>query len=249
MRTTLLILSALVVLALPTSALAKEVSAMKVCGPGNCTTLRDRALLTPLVTNAGAHAATPRPAPFYRVTLEVSEPGHGIVGGWKTWYVPSAALFQGRDEGNSPYWYAPLANALVYLRDHLAKIDPYPAPRFTRVELGTKPVRDPASYAALFDPGLARTSEYADDWQPVTIAAKANPWTADVLLSYSPSKNVFWHGSERVHLTSRLAANLEGGRSALAAAPAGSSPWGWVGGGAAALVVGGGIFGILRGRK
>jgi hypothetical protein len=249
MRTTLLIVSALVVLALPTPALAKEVSAMKVCGPSDCTTLRDRALLTPLVTNAGAHAATPRPAPFYRVTLRVSEPGHGLVGGWKTWYVPSAALFQGRDESNSPYWYAPSARALAYVRAQLADIDPYPAPRFTRVELGTTAVSDPASYTALFDPRLARATEYADDWQPVTITAKANPWTADVLLSYSPSKNVFWHGSERLRLPGRLAANLEGGRSAFAAAPAGSSPWGWVGGGAAALVVGGGLVGFLRTRK
>jgi hypothetical protein len=249
MRTTLLTLSALVALALPTQALAKEVSAMKLCGPGACTTLRDRALLTPLVTNAGPQAPTPRPAPFYRVTILVSEPGHGLVGAWKTWYVPSAELFQGRDEGNSPYWYAPSADALAYVRAQLARVEPYAAPRFTRVELGTTAVRDPASYASLFDPKLARATEYADDWKPLTITAKSNPWTSGVLLSYSPSRNVFWHGSERVRLPGRLAANLEAGRSALAAAPAGGSPWGWVGGTAAAIVVGGGIFGILRARK
>jgi hypothetical protein len=250
MRTTLLTLSGLLALALPATALAKEVSAMKVCGPSACTTLRDRALLTPLVTNAGPQAATPRPAPFYRVTILVSEPGHGLVGSWKTWYVRSAALFQGRDEGNSPYWYAPSERALAYVNDRLAHLEPYAAPRFTRIELGTTSVRDPGSYTALFDPRLARATEYADDWKPLTITAKTNPWTDGVLLSYSPSQNVFWHGSERVRLPDRLAANLEAGRSALAAAPAGASPWGWIGGGAgAALVFGGGIFGFLRFRK
>jgi hypothetical protein len=249
MRTTLVILPALIALALPTSAFAKEVSAMRVCGPTDCTTLRDRALLTPLIRNTGPQAPTPRPAPFYRVTLVVSEPGHGLVGGWKTWYVPSVALIQGRDEANSPYWYAPSAAALTFLRTHLAGIDPYPSPRFTHVELGTRAARDPGSYTALFDPGLARATEYADDWKPVTITATSNPWTDGVLLSYSPSQNVFWHGSERVRLPGRLAANLEAGRSALAAEPAGGSPWGWVGGPAAALVIGGGIFGFLRARR
>jgi hypothetical protein len=130
MRASLLTLSALIALALATSAFAKEVSAMKVYGSSDCTTLRDRALLTPLIRNTDPEAATPRPAPFYRVTLLVSEPGHGFVGGWKTWYVPSAALLQGRDEGNSPYWCAPSPQALAFLRTQLAGIEPYPTPRF-----------------------------------------------------------------------------------------------------------------------
>jgi hypothetical protein len=249
MRTTVLTVSASVALALPGPAFAKEVSAMKVCGRDDCITLKNRSLLTPIIESGGRPAATPRPAPFYRVTFQVSEPGHGLVGGWDTWYVPSPSLFQGRDEANTPYWYAPNANTLAYLRGRLATVKPYPAPRFTRVELGTTSVREPMSYAALFDPKFARTDEYADDWKPVTITATANPWTADVLLSYSPDKNVLWRGRERVRLPDRLAANLESGRSALASAPDRRSPWRWIGGTVAALVLGGGAFGLLRGRS
>ena len=83
----------------------------------------------------------------------------------------------------------------------------------------------------------------------MTITAAANPWTEDVLLSYSPSRNIFWHGRERVRLPGRLAAKLEAGRSALASVPDEGSPWSWVGGTAAALLFGGGVFGILRGRR
>ena len=65
---------ALVLLALPAPASAKEPLALTVCGTDGCRTTRDRAALRP------AMEATPQAVPdeggaFYRLRMTIGEPG------------------------------------------------------------------------------------------------------------------------------------------------------------------------------
>jgi hypothetical protein len=233
----LVVLVALAALAAPANALAKEISGAKICGASGCVTSTDKdALMQVVQSSAPVPERAPGPAPYYKVTFRVTEPGHGPVGGWDAWFVPSAGLLSTRGESGAPEWSALDDPAVAFLEGAVAALQPFPTPRFTRVLVGTRPVRDPNSYRALFTPAWPLVADSASDWKPITIDASAhNPWTDGVQVLYSPSKNVVWRGADRVHVPARIAANIEARRSLRAPGQSPNRAWAWAAG-AAALV-------------
>jgi hypothetical protein len=244
----LVVLAALAVLAAPANAAAKEISAAKICGPSSCVTSTDKGALMQLMASSAPVSAPPGPAPYLKLTFQVTEPGHGLVGGWDAWFVPSAGILSTRGEFGSPQWSTVDAKTVAFLKTAAATVDPFPAPRFTRVLYGTRPARDPNSYRVLFDSRWPVVFDSASDWKPITIVASAhNPWTDGLQLLYSPKGNVLWRGVDRFRVPSRIAANIEGRRSLAAAAPKPNRAWAWALG--AAAVFGLAAAAVVRRRR
>jgi hypothetical protein len=82
-------------LAIPATAVAKEIKQANVCGASACTTVKDRTLLESLVTDGGVTAAPPAGA-FYRVTI-VLDTGDGHSQDFTTVMVPGRDAIQGED--------------------------------------------------------------------------------------------------------------------------------------------------------
>ena len=243
------VLVALAALTVPANAAAKEISAAKVCGASACVTTTDKAALMQM-TQSSTPLATRPPAPtsYYEITLEVSEPDHGVVGSWNAWFVPTAGTLSTRGESGSPEWSSIGSESVDFLKTTAANLEPFPTPTFTRVLLGRRAVRDPNSYRGLFDPSWPLVATSASDWKPITIfASAANPWTDGSHLLYSPRKNVLWRGAERLRVPAQIAANIEARRSLLAPAKSGNAAWAWAAGGAAAAAAVAGV--AVRSRR
>lgn len=173
----------------------------------------------------------PRPSPYYTISFRMSEPGHGVVGRWNAWWVPSTGALGAPGESGSPVWSSISGRAREFLTQRTAALAPFPTPRLRRVLVGTRPVRDPNSYLRLLTPAWPVSAESASDWKRIVVTASApNPWSAHAHLLYSPSTNVLWRGAERFDVPKRIAANIEAGRSLDAAAPGRSYEWAWAAG-------------------
>jgi hypothetical protein len=232
------------------TANAKEISAAKVCGASACVTTTDKAALLRMAESSGplSPTAAPKPAPYYKVTFQVTEPGRGTIGGWDAWYVPSKGVLSTIGESGSPEWSAFGADSREFARRIVAELTPFPTPTLTRVLIGNRSVRDPNSYLALFDPSWRLTTNFATDWKTIAVTASAkNPWTDGVQLLYSPRKDILWRGASRLQVPHRIAANIEARRSLTAAGHGRRLAWGWVAGGG--LLVGGPAAASVRRRR
>jgi hypothetical protein len=178
----------------------------------------------------------PRPSRYYTIRLQMSEPGHGVVGHWDIWWIPSTGALAAPGDSGWAQWSRISNAANAFLRRQTVDTRPFPAPRLTRVFIGGRPARDPNSYLELFASSWPVSYESASDWQRITIVATApSPWTNHVSLQYSPSTNVLWRGAERFEVPARIAANIEAARSLDAAASGRSYAWAWAAGAAALL--------------
>jgi len=86
----------LLALAAAPQVAAKEVESVTACGIGDCTTSRAAGLLRAMTDIGPPTNAPPRPAPFYRLTVEIGDGGKAL-GRFRSWWVPSAARLHGED--------------------------------------------------------------------------------------------------------------------------------------------------------
>src|SRR5689334_417511 len=102
----LIVLLAFAALATAPAAAAKEIGAARICGVSACVTSTDEAALMRLAQSSAplGAAGIPKASPYYRIRFQVREPGHGVVGSWVSWWVPSKGAMSVLDESGSPAW-------------------------------------------------------------------------------------------------------------------------------------------------
>ena len=123
----------LVALALPASADAKEITAVRVCGAQSCTRLTDHAAMQAFMNAGGYAEAAPRePQRSYLLRVEISEPGAHAVDHWTSYWLPRAGLIASRDESGEQLFTKVEPALDRVLRDAAAGRAARPARRFVR---------------------------------------------------------------------------------------------------------------------
>ena len=224
MKRTLLLLAAVsAALAAPTAATAKNISELKLCGPSSCATINDKNVLAEWMQSGdGGPTGTPPLAPYYRFDVTVTAgAGETFENGktsvtWSQWYVPSAHAVRGESESGAASWVVESGRAAEIFRNALHGIEPYAAPTITRATIGGRTVRDPASYARLFDAKWKIASDWsASDRRKIRLfSAAPSPWTdGKNTLLYSPKKRTLSRDGTVVAVPRSVAARLTRARS------------------------------------
>jgi hypothetical protein len=224
LKGTLLILATVgAALAIPTAAGAKNISALTLCGPSSCATIDDKDVLAGWMRSGDAGpTGTPPLAPYYRFDLTVTagagetfEDGKTSVT-WSQWYVPSTLAMRGESESGTAAWVVESGRAAEIMANAIRGVDPYPAPTITRATVGGRTVRDPASYARLFDAKWKSASDWsAGDRRKIRLySAAPSPWTdGKNTLLYSPKKRTLSRDGTVVSVPKSVAARLMHARS------------------------------------
>jgi hypothetical protein len=239
------------------SAAGKEVESAKVCGPSDCTILKDREKAA-LLAEAEAPGSPPPAASFYTVELKIDAEGQTST--FTLYYVPSTRMArpareQRGDAGPSvPAWSKVTPAAARVLRDAARRLEPFPKPRLASVRIGAKTVVDGAdSYLRLFE--LPRTSGALPGGLPVAYSQwidlrsqEPSPWTDGSRdLSFSPSAGLLERGGQVVRIPEKLLSDLRAGR-ALSARDGGGFPWPTLAGALAATLAGAFVIALLLRR-
>ena len=102
---------AAVLLFVPATAQAKEISKLSICGPSSCASITDPALLQQWMQADDGQSAPPAAvAPFLRLeTTGTAASGETFDGGttsvtWSDFYIPSAGVIRGTSERNLAAW-------------------------------------------------------------------------------------------------------------------------------------------------
>lgn len=127
------LLPLLAVLALPASAAAKEITAVRVCGVHSCTRLTDHAAMQAFMNAGGFAEAAPRtPQRSYLLRVEISEPHAQVVDQWTSYWLPDAGLIASRDDAGELLFTRVEPALERVLRDAAAGRPARPARRFVR---------------------------------------------------------------------------------------------------------------------
>ena len=158
------LLAAIAVLAVPTAAGAKEITAVDVCGADGCTRIENRAALRAF--EQGSELAQAPPAGrqrSYRLRIRVRDDTGASQVGWTSLWLPDAAVIA-FDDGQQGAPFTPVAPALSHAlrraaRGHTARAArryTQPPPPAARVaEVVPSPVRASASRRTTADGGPA----------------------------------------------------------------------------------------------
>jgi hypothetical protein len=123
---------AIAVLALPSAAAAKEITAVSVCGAHGCTRLTDHAEMRAFMDAGGIAEEAPRaPQRSYLLRIRISEPGSHHVD-WTSHWLPDAGLIASRDESTGLVFTAVDAQLTRVLRRAARGHAARPARRFVR---------------------------------------------------------------------------------------------------------------------
>jgi hypothetical protein len=148
------------VLSAPSAANAKA-GGLRFCGLDACRTVFDDGVVTAIIpVMSGRNRPGVRPpvlSPFYSVRWSYAD---GQTAGWPAvYYAPSAGLVR-VDEMVVGKWIA-IRDAGVAFERATRGISPFPTPRVTRVDVGNRRAREPASYVQLYE-HLAQGSRVRD---------------------------------------------------------------------------------------
>jgi hypothetical protein len=221
-RALLLLAGVTAALAVPSAAIAKNISELKLCGPSSCGTITDKNVLQQWMQGGdGGPTATPPLAPYYRFDITVTAgPGEKFENGktsitWSQWYVPSARAVRGESESGAASWVVESGRAAEIVASATRGVDPYPAPTITRATVGGRTVSDPASYARLFDAKWKLASDWAAGDRRIRLfSASSSPWTdGKNTLLYSPKKRTLSRDGTVVTVPKSVAARLTRARS------------------------------------
>jgi hypothetical protein len=224
LRRTLLLLALVgAALAAPTAANAKNISEVKLCGPSSCATVDDKTVLERwLRAGDGGPTGTPAIGPFYRFDVVVTAaPGETFENGktsvtMSQWYVPSAHAIRGEGESGAAAWVLLSGRADAIFSSATSGVDPYAAPTITRATIGGRTVRNPGSYARLFDPHWKIAGDWsAGDRRSIRLfSATPSPWTdGKSTLLYSAKKRTLSRDGTVVAVPRSVAARLANARS------------------------------------
>jgi hypothetical protein len=152
-----LVFAALVALCVPSAAPAKWEGDLRVCGANSCRTIErhvghDTWPLLSALSTWPSNAGPPAPGPWYRLTivpLDVEGRPNLAAQSLPIYFVPGARSARNDDGRGGVYW-----TQLPQTPERLAKavkaLRPFPAPRVTRIVVGTRVAADPQSYLRLF---------------------------------------------------------------------------------------------------
>jgi hypothetical protein len=186
--------AAVVALAWPAAAAAKELHSVSVCGPSGCATLAAgpqlRALASTLGTQPHSVLRSVPLSQYYRVDLRIR--GDHEIGHFGFFFVPPNLLRPAEGDGvDTPFNALPPAAARV-LSSLAARVGAFPAPRVVEARVDGERVGDPGRYGALFHAlppadGLAANASV----QILLTPDRPNPWfrTGRPLL-YAPDRRV-----------------------------------------------------------
>jgi hypothetical protein len=130
-------LIALVALALPGPAAAKEVTSLNVCGIDGCHLITARAALRAFMNGGYETPAPPSATPFFAVRVRMRHAGQPA-GSWTVRYLRAANLLRDTADRGEVIWTRPAGRTAGALRRAARRLHPYPAE-----QLG--PVREPPS--------------------------------------------------------------------------------------------------------
>jgi hypothetical protein len=208
--------------ALPATAVAKNVTAIKVCGASGCKSVEHPARWSAEsrgVTRETFEAPVGR---YYRVEMTVSDRGK-TVGTDVSYWLPGPGLMHGSQQSGFDKWWGPTRHQNEALHAAAAGIEPL-SPTLSRVVVAGRAVADPSSYIELFGyfPISYRYAPEGARWITITVTpAHPNPWVdRKVTLRYQPKLRLLQRpGYEQVMLPDslgRLLAPTSGGGSKTA---------------------------------
>jgi hypothetical protein len=145
--------------------------------------------------------------PFYAVRWHWTENDQRV-----GYYVPGAGKTRQLDPQYGALWFD-LEDAAT-VRAWSTHVQPFPAPKFTRVTVGGHAVRNPASYAKLFGRGTEAFPIILPGWLQIRFSsATPTPWTdeaTDVRISRRGS--LLWENGTMVKIPLRLAQRIRAGK-------------------------------------
>src|SRR5438045_2011794 len=185
----LLAVSGLALVAFVPAAQAKEIDLLRVGGASGCKALRPA---VKLAHTDLAGASVPGIGPYYVLTIGYADGGRIFQRGAQYFVAAAGAIAAKDGTGPSVGWSRLPDAAADAVRRGAAGLQPFPAPRPSRVYVGAQRVADPGSYATLLGPleevAVPRTQE-----SPITIGlgwARQNPWSTTASLEYLPRARV-----------------------------------------------------------
>ena len=134
-----IVLATLSALALPTTASAKEVAALTLCGTDGCQKITAHAALQGFMDGGYETLAPEQAAPFFTVKVAMRHAGDDA-GGWTVQYLRAANVIRADADYGKQVWTRPAGATAQALREAARGLQPYPAEK-----LG--PVREPPPVA------------------------------------------------------------------------------------------------------
>jgi hypothetical protein len=184
-----------------------------LCGADACATTHDtQALATLLAQDRSAPA--PAPAPFYRMRVRMGTDEQGESYTW--WYVPSAdvVLVTGIFGEGMDNWVPVTGAAKPLLVSTVRGLKPASIARPARVTVGTRTVKDPASYLRLLTQrSVGFGLPVHGDWQEIRFYGARSPWTDSMTLSFSAKDGLLLRGGRVIKLPAVLVARIKHGWS------------------------------------
>jgi hypothetical protein len=228
--------------ALPATAGAKNVTALKVCGSSGCNEVTDQAVLKPFVEGSDAEPPQTFNAPigsYYTVTTSYGDPDGTTVGTHSTYWISKPGLMHGQDQSVYDPWWQLSDGQNAVLKTAAAGIDPF-SPDLARVLVSGRAVTDPNSYIRLFGyfPPAYRAPPKGSHWVKISVRpAHPNPWLQRAMkLRYQSQRRLLERGGYDTVVLPKAIGKLLVKRASLAV-KAGS------GGGRTALYAGVGAAG------
>jgi hypothetical protein len=158
-------LAVLTALALPSTAPAKEIGSLKVCGPSACHTVTNRSAMRAFL-EGGYETLAPRSGgTFYEVKARMRHEGEDA-GGYTVLYVPAVNLLRAEADYGKHKWLEPAGVTARALRRAAHGLRPYPAD-----ELG--PTREPSPASAASSPARVSSSARGDGSSRLGLAGAA----------------------------------------------------------------------------
>jgi hypothetical protein len=242
-RICLLALALVALGALPATAGAKEVTAVKVCGASGCNEVTGQSALKPFFEDNGGPPTETFNAPvgsYYSVEMSYADPEGNTVGSNLSYWLPAAALMHGSDQSSYDPWWQLTAAQSTAMKGIAAGVDPF-TPALSRVLVNGRAVADPNSYIRLFGnfPPSYRVAPKKSRWIKISITpAHSNPWLQRATrLRYQPGLRLLQRPDYGQVVLPKAVGNLLVKRASLAAVKSGS------GGGHTALYAGVGVAG------
>lgn len=215
------LVAAVLVLALPAVAQAKELTGLAVCGPDGCkrTKLGGFGHEAPF---ADQREQPPPPGSFYRIDFEID----GRLGAWFAYYEPRSGLAAYEEGMAAGMTWTRLDPAVAKaVKETARSIEAFPRPTVPKVRIGSRSVTDdPETWLRLFSMKGPSVSPRGGAEVIRFTSSAASPWTVSSLLYY-PANDVLQTGLGKfVKLPPDLAADVEAARP-LGAGDGEGFPW------------------------